>query len=159
MFRKALWDSMLDADMNARYWSYLSRRYYNYDKYSKIFLALMSSGTVASWGFWNEIQWLWKGLSSISALLAIAIPIVNWPKMISNMVALKQYWTEIKIDYEMSWLELESGKPQTEVAKYYKKTKEKETKTAVREANMPNRKKLLRKCWLEVLKSKGLNSS
>ena len=159
MFRKALWDSMLDADMNARYWSYLSRRYYNYDKYSKIFLAIMSSGTVASWGFWSETQWLWKGLSAISALLAIAIPIVNWPKMISNMVALKQYWTEIKIDYEMSWLELESGKTETDVAKYYKKTKEKEAKVAVKEANMPNSKKLVKRCWLEVIKSRGLNSS
>jgi hypothetical protein len=159
MFRKALWDSLLDADMNARYWSYLSRRYYNYDKYSKIFLALMSSGTVASWGFWNEIQWLWKGLSSISALLAIAIPIVNWPKIISNMGALKQYWTEIEMDYEMYWLDLENGKAQSEVAKYYKLTKEKEAKASQKEANMPNRTKLLWKCRLEVLKSRGLNSS
>jgi hypothetical protein len=54
---------------------------------------------------------------------------------------------------------LENGKAQSEVGKYYKKTKEKETKAAVKEANMPNRKKLLRKCWLEVKKSKGLNSS
>jgi hypothetical protein len=83
--RKSLWYSMLDADMNARYWSYLSRRYSNRDKYSKIFLALMSSGTVASWGFWSDMQIIWKILSACSALLAIALPIINWPKMISNM--------------------------------------------------------------------------
>ncbi len=159
MLRKALWDSMLDADMNARYWSYLSRRYYNFDKYSKIFLAVMSSGTVASWGFWNDVQWLWKALSSLSALSAISLPIINWPKMISNMVTLKQYWTEIKVDYENSWLDLEDGKAQTEVEKYYKKTKDKEKEVAQKEANMPNRKKLLWKCRIEVLESRGLSSS
>ena len=79
----------------------------------------MSSGTVASWGFWSDVPIVWKILSACSALLAIALPIINWPKMISNMGALKQYWCEIKMDYEITWLTLEQGKSEAEVEKEY----------------------------------------
>ena len=47
--RKIIWDSMLDAEMNERYWSKLSKRYYKKEQRTKIFLAIMASGTVASW--------------------------------------------------------------------------------------------------------------
>ena len=41
--RKEIWNSMLDADMNARYWGELSRTYYSREKWAKIFLAVMAS--------------------------------------------------------------------------------------------------------------------
>ena len=63
--RKAIWDGRLGADFNKRYWNHLIRRYSKRDKYTKIFLATMSSSTVASWGIWDEIDLLWKSLSSI----------------------------------------------------------------------------------------------
>ena len=39
--RKAIWGSMLTADMNARYWKSLVRRYVQRDKGLKISLALI----------------------------------------------------------------------------------------------------------------------
>lgn len=153
--RKSLWYSMLDADMNERYWSHLSRKYYYRDRHSKMFLAIMSSGTVASW-FWSDIQIIWKILSACSALLAIALPIINLPKMISNMGVLKQYWSEIKIDYEITWIALEQGKSEIVIEKQYKKIKQKENKANQNETNMPHDKKLLWQCREEVLLSRGL---
>jgi hypothetical protein len=155
--RKTIWDSMLDADMNQRYWSHLSRRYYVRDQYSKIFLALMSSGTVASWGFWSDFAIIWKVLSAASALLAIALPLLNWPRHISSMVSLKQKWTEIKADYELLWLVLEKGKKDSEVGKELKRIKQLETKVSQQETNLPCDKKLIYQCRDEVLKSRGLN--
>ena len=58
--RKAVWDGMLGADFNKRYWDHLIRRYSKRDKYTKIFLATMSSSTVESWGIWDEIDLLWN---------------------------------------------------------------------------------------------------
>lgn len=154
--RRTTWDSMLDADLNAIYWSHLSRRYYNKDKFAKIFLATMASGTVASWGFWSDVQVVWKILSAISALMAVALPILNWPKMIESMVNLKQKWTQIRSDYEMLWIELNRGKDKRELERQYKKIKQKETKLSQEESNLPNDRKLLYKCRGEVLKSRGL---
>jgi hypothetical protein len=156
--KKVIWDSMLDADLNARYWSYLSRRYYLQDKYSKIFLAAMSSGTVASWQFWAAVPIVWKGLSALSALTAIALPIINWSKMIENMVRLKQQWTEIKNEYEIIWISYRNkNKTDADIEKEILRVKKKEVETSKEEYNLPNIEKLLYKCRDEVLKSRGLN--
>ena len=155
--RKDIWDSMLDADMNVRYWAALGRRYYNRDIRYKIFLAAMTSGTVASWGIWSEIQILWKILSAFSALVAVALPILNWPKMIQSIGNVNQKWAQIKADYEVLWIELNNKKDQAILNEEFIKTKKKEAFASQQETNLPKNNKLLDECWEEVLKSRGLN--
>jgi len=156
--RKAIWDSMLDADMNVRYWAELGRRYYKRDIRYKIFLAVMSSGTVASWSIWSEVQVLWKILSAISALVAIALPILNWPKMIQSIGNVKQKWVDAKADYEILWVEVNSKKDQAVLKDEFKKIKKREATTTQQETNLPKKDKLLDECWEDVLESRGLKS-
>ena len=156
--RNAIWDLMLDADMNVRYWAELGRRYYKRDKTYKIFLAAMSSGTVASWGIWSEVQLLWKILSAISAVVAIALPILNWPKMIQSIGNVKQKWVDIKADYEVLWIEVNNNKDQAVLGEEFKKIRKREATASQQESNLPKKDKLLDKCWEAVLKSRGLNS-
>lgn len=156
-----MWDSLLDADLNARYWSHLTRGYYNWDKWSKIFLAAMASGTVASWSFWAEVEIgikLWQLLSAISALLAIALPILNWPKMIQSMTALQQQWMQMRADYEILWMRLKGGTDMQQVEKEWTRLKQKESRVATEEYHLPRKKKLLDQCYEEVLESRGLNN-
>ena len=87
--RKAIWEAVLDADFNVRYWGHLSRRYSVRDNRIKIFLALMSSSTVASWGIWNEVNILWKILFSISSVTAIIFPFLNLQKKNGEMSNLR----------------------------------------------------------------------
>ena len=87
---QVVWEAMLDADLNFRYWDHLSRRYSAWDKYTKIFLAIMSSSAVAGWRIWNEVDILWKGLSAVSAVTAIALPILNWQKKNRRNVQFKR---------------------------------------------------------------------
>jgi len=155
--KRTIWDSMLDADLNDRYWGHLSSRYYSRDKFSKIFLAAMSSGTVASWGFWSDLPIVWKGLSAISALLAVALPILDWPKMIENMVNLKQKWAQIKTDYELLWLDVTNGADNKFIENELKKIKIKEAKFSQADANLPKDKKLINQAREEVIISRGLN--
>ncbi|MGO9376335.1 MAG: hypothetical protein ACLQBD_30160 [Syntrophobacteraceae bacterium] len=154
--RKAVWDSMLDADMNVRYWSHLGSRYYTRDLYSKIFLAVMSSGTVASWGFWSEFPIIWKIFSAASALLAIALPLLDWPKQISSMAGLNQKWTEIKMEYELLWLRLEKGQSGDNTEKEYALIREKEARLSQGGFNLPSDRKLVSICYDEVLEGRGL---
>jgi hypothetical protein len=155
MFRQAIWGSMLDADMNARYWGFLTRRYYNKDKYSKIFLAAMASGTVASWGFWANVVIIWKVLSAISALIAISLPIVNYQKLIESIAEQKREWTYLKNEYESLWLS-QKTKNQKEIASVYKKIKVHETIKIKDESKLPYDEKLIMRCYEEVLRSRGL---
>jgi len=47
--RRLVWDSMLVADLNARYSSCLANRFQRVDKGAKILVAVTSSAVVSGW--------------------------------------------------------------------------------------------------------------
>ncbi|HJW85983.1 MAG TPA: hypothetical protein VJ440_05050 [Candidatus Brocadiaceae bacterium] len=157
--RKAIWDLMLDSDMNVRYWKYLTIRYYRYDKYSKIFLAIMSSGTVASWNFWSNFPLSWKVLSGCSAILAISLPFFNFQKIVESTSDLSGKWFEIKNECEYLWHKLnELDKNNSEeISQQYERIHKKQLPLICREPTLPHDVKLLRKCQQEVILSRGLS--
>ena len=154
--RKAIWEAVLGADFNTRYWSHLIRRYSKWDKYTKIFLATMSSSTVAGWGIWNEIDILWKSLSAISAVTAIALPILDWPKTISRMSDLVGKWSRIEYEYENLWLELQNNNPINRIEEEYKRIRGEVA--GLDDTGLPEDVKLKKQCRDEVLESRGLMS-
>lgn len=155
--RKLAWKSILDADMNTRYWRYLTQRYVNWDRNIKIFLAVTSSGTVASWAIWNQIPYLWQILSGISALVAIISPIMNYQRVIDSTSDLSGKWWELMRQYETFWRRVESGKTNKTVEKEFTSVKAKEDDLVKKEAKLPQDMKLLRRCQAEVLHSRGLS--
>lgn len=157
--RKIIWNSLLDADMNERYWSQLSKRYYKKEKWTKILLAIMASGTVATWSIWSEYEQLWKFLSSLSAIVAIALSILNWPKIIQSMNVLTEKWSLIKSDYELLWLDVKKrieDKDEVRIKKALKNLMTKESTLSQKEANLPDDPKSLQRCMNEVKKSRGI---
>ncbi len=155
--RRTVWDAMLDADLNVRYRDHLSRRYFNLDKYAKIFLAVMSSSTVASWGIWSEIDILWKILSAISTLIAVVLPILNWQQITGRMFNLVGKWSQIRYEYENLWLDLlQNSKSINIIEDEYKRIKGAEI--GLDETGLPDDRKLLLLCRDEVLKSRGLKN-
>jgi hypothetical protein len=156
--KKAIWESTLDADMNARYWRALTARYSKREKVLKIFLAIMASGTVASWGIWEEHSTLWKFLSAISALTAIALPILNYPKLIQQLSELAGKWGELRIEYEDMWLEVKIHSDINTFKKTYKKYRTIEKSLENKEPKIQEDKDLLQQCFNDVKKSRGLAS-
>jgi hypothetical protein len=153
-----IWESMLDADMNERYWSHLTRRYYNYEKAIQIFLSLSSLGTIISWVIWVRAEFLWKSLSILSAIFAVAVPILNLSKLIESLSVLASKWSIIRSEYEVLWIYCSNkSKGNEELEGLVKKLKRLETKTSRLEVTLPNDKKLLLKCHSEVLKSRDLS--
>lgn len=155
--KKAIWDSMLDANLNVRYWGHLSRQYYKTSRSFQIFLALMASGTVASWGFWQDIELLWKILSGFAAVSAITLPILRLENKIEKMSILKGKWIELENEYEFLRITMEN-KNLNELEQEYKRIKDKEIEASKEEKTLPQPKKLANKCYQEVLKSRGLKS-
>ena len=91
---------MLDADMNARYWKYLVERYRDRDTILRIFVAVTTSGTVAAWGVWQDLELIWKTLSGISAILAISMPILGYPKLMETTSELAGKWCGLRIEFQ-----------------------------------------------------------
>jgi hypothetical protein len=98
-----LWQSLLDADQNSRYWRAMTLRFIRRERAAKIFLAIVSSATVAGWGFWRETGWVWQGLSVISAIVSVALPVYDVPRLVESMVELNDKWSQLINDYEEMW--------------------------------------------------------
>lgn len=154
--RKIVWKSMLDADMNFRYWKYLTQRYVKRDRNIKIFLALTSSGAVAGWSIWNDIKCMWQILSGLSAVIAIVSPIMSYQKLIEVTSDLSGKWWELMRYYETFWCRAENGELSGRIEEEFTNCKAKEDDLVKRETKLPQDMKLLKKCQEEVLHSRSL---
>jgi hypothetical protein len=157
--RVAVWNALLTADMNVRYWNQIRYRYSRNDTWTKIFLAATSSSTVATWGFWAEISWVWKSLSAISALLAVALPILNWNRKLSDIADLHGRWVQIRNEHETLWRRMESGiVSATEAESTFQniRNKEAEAETHAVAAIVKKDKNLVDSCYQEVLIERGV---
>ena len=156
---KAIWEAMLTAHMNALYWQELAHRFADREKWAKIFLALMASGTVASWGIWQEFDIGWKVSSGLAAVLAVALPILDWPKKIAKMNELKTFWRRMQNQYEFLWLQLDKDlAPEAAEAKF-KALRDEEVDGERDDPTLPSNDVLLQKCQERVLVSRGLTVS
>ena len=69
--REALWNALLDADLNVCYWTCISDRYTKWDQCLKLIVALSASGTVAARGYLVTIS------SSLEASLGSCLRCLN----------------------------------------------------------------------------------
>jgi hypothetical protein len=151
--RTALWDSMLDAEMNVCYWNLLSARYTNWDKYLKIVIALAASGTVAGWSIWSQYPVAWKIFSAVACLASLIHPYICSADVLKRTSELVATWKEVSIDYELLWYEdgaLQSDKSRSE----FEDIKRRESK--IDETRLPRSPKLLEKAFCQVLEKRRL---
>jgi hypothetical protein len=157
MMRREVWDSMLDADMNARYWQCMSRRYGAWDTAGKVLMALTSSGAVAGWGFWAAAPAFWKTLSGTSAVVAILINVIAPHKIATRAASLAGQWIQHQIDYELLWSEIDSWSAAH--TKRYNESRNREVTARREEATLPRSDRLVRLCQEAVKRSRRLSSS
>jgi len=153
--QRIVWESLLDSDMNARYWRRLGRRYYSLDKAAKIFVAVASSAVVASWALWKDFPELWKLLSGVSAIVALIQPFADWSGQARSMAALRAKWSHLETSYEVLWAKSRQM-TDAELESALGELKVKENDLIEPEANLPHDDDLLEQCFNEVIVSRGL---
>jgi len=155
--RKAIWQSLLTADLNCRYWARLAARASRRDKIAKIFLGVTASSTVASWGIWEEVDILWKILSGASAVLAVALPIVNWSGSARTRTGFAAKWQSMLSSYELAWIDVADGvRSPEEVRAELSRFKALEDKIHASDTPIDPDDKLARQLQAAVLRSRGL---
>ena len=151
-----IWESMWDSLLGARYWRTISQRRYRWNRFLKIFLAITSSSTVASWGLWNETKIVWQIFGGVSAVISVTLPILNLEKEIQMMSTLSVKWSQIHNQYDILWVDYETGRELDEIIRDYKNIKEKEP-LDLESPGLPDRKKRLwRRCQDEIEASYGV---
>ncbi len=154
--RRALWDAMLDADMNVCYWTFVCARYGKIDKVCRAVVAVSSSGTVAAWGFWSEYPLIWKGFSAIACLVSVIYPIVWPPDQIKKMSSLLGSWKQIATNYQLLW-DRDSELTAPGSWKAFEKARNDQGK--IDESRLPFSKKLRSKATVDVRRKWGLDSN
>ena len=107
--RKAVWHSMLRSQMNALYWQKRGYRFYNCERIAQFFLLATSSSAVAGWGIWIEVELAWKMLSGLAALMAIALPLLDWSKHVKNCADLYGRYMQLTNGHDKLWRQVNSG--------------------------------------------------
>ncbi|MBI1389575.1 MAG: hypothetical protein GC154_14120 [bacterium] len=105
--RKYVWELKLRAEYNVLYWSRLAGLISFRDRCLRIIIAVVSSGTVASW-LVADYPLLWKVCSSVTALLSIVLSIINWPDSLQKIASVRSQWIEISNVSEKLWLNIDS---------------------------------------------------
>lgn len=154
--RDEIWRSMLDAEMNAKYWTALVQKYSTRDRTLKTFLAVMASGTVAGWGIWLAIPTLWKSLSAVSAVLAIIQPILNYQKSIGQMAVIAGKWAELRLEYAELWRQVNKNPNSKLLVASYKEFRKIQSSMHEEETKLPFDKALLKDSFEEVKRVRGL---
>lgn len=153
--RKLTWESMLDADMNVRYWGQMARKYRSRERTIMIFLAIISSGAVAGWKFWAGHPSIWHSLSGLSAVLAVALPLLDYSGNVATMVELRGKWSELSVAYDQMWAQYganPAGPPPNEI----RPLKDKEAELSKLSAALPEDQRSLKRCQGEVRRARGL---
>jgi hypothetical protein len=157
--KEVIWDSMLDADMNGRYYGELGSRNYRWDRAAKIFLAATSSTSVAGWAFWAnpEMAWTWQTLSGISAVCALALPIIDPAKLATKATKLSTEWFSIMSRYELLWSQRKKLSD-TEMETRVQALKAEEKNLGELASVFRWRRKLIRECQKAVCRARGLST-
>lgn len=159
--REMVWSSVLDADMNTRYYAHECPSYHRWDKWSKVFIALSSSSAMASWNIWADPQkWtshLWQGLSMISVTLAVTLNALDISKRIQKMTQLHTMYIDLWREYESLWIRAETGQiGAVQIIQEHIRLQEKFAEIKKLESDVKAKKKLLEQCQQEVVESRGL---
>ena len=154
--RKLLWESMLDADMNARYWDDMIRRHVAFEQRLRVLLAVLTSGTAASLVFSLGADWVWKAMSTASAVTSIYLTTVGASKPVERMASIKNCWSQCLIQYEHQWIQLEAGGDQVALQHVFEKTRASQVAGTGEESHFRKLDEVLVSCQQAVRRSRGL---
>ena len=152
--REALWDALLDADLNVCYWTWISDGCTKWDQWLKIVIALAASGTVAAWGIWSQYPSAWKVLSAAACVASVIHPVLFSSEKLKRISGLVATWKEICTDYELLW-EQDSDLSATDSWNRFEVTKRREG--SIDETSLPKKPRLIQKAYDHVRRKRGLD--
>ncbi len=154
--RTMLWNTMLTAEMNVCYWTWVSDRCTKWDNIIKSVIALTASGTVAAWSIWSAYPQAWKVLSAVAAVASVAHPIFFSSERLKRISGLVATWKEICTRYELLW-EKDECLGSKDSWKEFEETKCREG--AIDETTLPKKNRLIQKAYEHVIRKRGLQNA
>jgi len=155
--RHLIWDSMLSADLNYRYFGGLTARFQNWDRFAKILIAITSSTVVSGWAIWGKpgVDWIWHTASALACIVSLALPIFDPANSMKAASRLTGAWFSILKDYELLWTRVDTL-DESEARKFCHTIQEEEKRLVEIESSLNKHRGLALRCEDEVRRSRGL---
>lgn len=111
--RDRIWELMLKADINVRYWKYYETRVSWIEKISRVVLIMSSVLSLLAWALKDEYMPLATAISVLTAFFTlVVVPAFGLEGYGAKIQGIKSKWIEIRDDYHQLWMDQEdSGKP------------------------------------------------
>lgn len=154
--RHDVWEAMLEADYQKRYWHAKAASFVRVDRRLQILLAIFSSAAVLSTLDALEMQNIWTYLSGITAIIATALPFLNYTRYSVSMTDISSKWHRLEIEYSSIWRTIDKdGFDENR----FKELKSQEIEIGKLTTDLPrDDKKLQEECYRQVLISKGVKN-
>jgi hypothetical protein len=76
------------------------------DRYLNMFLAIASSGSIATWAFWQEHTMVWAGIIAASQVAQAIKPFLPYTKRLKAMTAVTNDLEALFISMETHWFDV-----------------------------------------------------
>ncbi|MEH6763459.1 MAG: hypothetical protein V7655_03080 [Aequorivita antarctica] len=107
--REKIWYFLIDSKTNELVASLITKKYQKWDLYLNIFLAVMSSSSVAAWAIWRQNPTLWLLLIALTQLFSLAKPYFLFPKYVKIFNEKSLRWQQLTVDLEEIWFKINNG--------------------------------------------------
>lgn len=156
--RTSVWESLLDAEMNVKYWGCLARSFVVRERALKIAIALSASSALLSIPLWQRYPLGPVFLGVVNTVLACSLPFLNYSERIETMANLRGSWSQMSIEYERLWQEIQDSGPRN-FENELRLLRERTVQLRMIETRLPDSRRLVQRCQQEVLQSRGLGQN
>ncbi len=102
-----------------------------------------------------KVDWLPQVLSLVTAVTAVALPILNWEGTIQTAVRVVERWAFLRTAYERLWASLPAIS-NADASTKFDEIKGRELELSWIEVTLPHDQTLLQKSYTEVLQTRGI---
>ncbi len=114
--RNRIWAELCDVRYKGYSLSFIVSKFQKRDRNINIFLAIVSSGSIAAWVVWDNNSLIWGGIIAVSQVLTVIKPYFPYLKYIKELKMRSIKIDFINIELEKLWYKMESGKTSEEQA-------------------------------------------
>jgi hypothetical protein len=154
---KLLRESLLDADMNCRYWDEIMRRHIAWETKTRVWQMVLTSGTLTA--LVGSIQWPWvdwiaRVVGLAATVLSIRLFVLSTQKPLEKLSKIKRVYLTRMVEYEILYTRLAQGESATVLQPQFESKLRSQEDVSAEEAFFPEDDPLLRKCHGDAVRTR-----
>nr|CDQ37735.1 hypothetical protein BN993_07297 [Virgibacillus halodenitrificans] len=147
IYQKKFWRELDQLKVHVYYLELYLEKTENTERGINIFLAAASSGSIASWAVWNNLQFLWATIIAASQFINVIKPHLPYSLRLKSLSSLTNELESLFISMENHWFHIAEGRlTEEEIHRLHIEIKEKRRLSIQKhlgKASLPHNEKIM----------------